>query len=364
MSELLKTPFYQSHLESGGKLVDFSGWNLPINYGSQIKEHEAVRTDAGMFDVSHMLVTDVKGKEAKKWLQYLLTNDVDKLKAKGKALYTPMLNEKGGIIDDFLVTLMDDDETFYRIVSNAGTRAKNLAHYKKTAESYDVTLTERNDLSTLAIQGPNAVAKLLKVKPEWKDVVASLKPFEGKDLGDKWYLSRAGYTGEDGVEVVLPPEHAVKFFNALKDVGVLPCGLGARDTLRLEAGMNLYGHDMDEEHNPLECGLAWTVAWNDARDFIGKSVLVALKEKGVPFKQVGIVLDGKGVLREGMKVVTKAGEGILTSGTFSPTLKQSVGIARVPRDAEKGAEVDIRGTLTEVRIIKMPFVRNGKKQFE
>ncbi len=365
MSEPLKTPFYQSHVDAGGKLVDFSGWNLPIHYGSQIKEHEAVRTDAGMFDVSHMVITDVKGSGAKAWLQYLLANDVDKLKIVGKALYSPMLNENGGIIDDLIVYLSNAEETEYRIVSNAATREKDSAHFIKTSQGFDLKLTQRNELAMLAVQGPNAISKLLSVKTAWKESVEALKLFQGVDFGDNWFVARTGYTGEDGVEVILPSEAAAEFFTQLQNAGINPCGLGARDTLRMEAGMNLYGHDMDDEVSPLEAGMGWTVAWSDDRDFIGKAPMAALKEAGVQSKQVGILLESRGVLREGMEItIPGVGTGLLTSGTFSPFLKQSIGIARVPKATEATAQVDIRGTLTDVRIMKLPFVRNGQKQFD
>ncbi len=365
MSEPLKTPFYSSHVEAGGKMVDFSGWNLPIHYGSQIKEHEAVRTDAGMFDVSHMTITDVKGAGAKAWLQYLLANNVDKLKTVGKALYSPMLNEEAGVIDDLIVYLMNENENEYRIVSNAATREKDTAHFEKTSQDFDVQLNQRLDLAMLALQGPNAIEKLLSIKPEWQAVLAELKPFQGIDLGEKWFVARTGYTGEDGVEVILPAEQSAEFFTALKNANITPCGLGSRDTLRMEAGMNLYGHDMDEETSPLEAGMGWTIAWNDDRDFIGKAKLAEQKNNGVDVKQVGIVLESRGVLREGMEVnIPGIGTGVLTSGTFSPSLKQSIGIARVPKATADQAQVDIRGTLTDVRVIKLPFVRNGKKQFD
>lgn len=365
MTELRKTPFYEAHLAAAGKMVDFSGWNLPIHYGSQIKEHEAVRADAGMFDVSHMLVTDVHGEHVKTWLQKLLANDVDKLNIVGKALYSPMLNEQGGVMDDLIVYLMNEKATEYRIVSNAATREKDSAHFAATAHSFGVQLTPRHDLAMIAIQGPNAKSKLLSVKPDWADVVNTLKIFQGKDMGNDWFVARTGYTGEDGVEVILPNTQAVAFFQALQSAGVTPCGLGARDTLRMEAGMNLYGHDMDEETSPLEAGMGWTIAWHDERDFIGKSALEKQKAEGVEVKQVGLLLEGRGVLREGMEVnIPNVGTGVLTSGTFSPSLKQSIGIARVPKATADVAEVDIRGTVTTLRVLKLPFVRNGKKQFE
>lgn len=358
------TPFNQAHKNAGGKLVDFAGWELPVNYGSQIQEHEAVRTDVGMFDVSHMLVSDIQGEHAKAWLQKLLANDVAKLSFVGKALYSAMLNENGGVMDDLIVYRSNEAETQYRIVSNAATREKDLAQFAKVGEAFGVSITPRYDLAMLAVQGPKAVEKLLSVKPEWAETVRALKVFQGADLGDNWFVARTGYTGEEGVEVILPATEANEFFQQLHAAGVQPCGLGARDTLRMEAGMNLYGHDMDEQTSPLHAGMAWTVDLKDEnRDFVGKSALLALKEAGLAVKQVGLLLETRGVLREGMEVVTPHGKGVITSGTFSPSLKQSIAIARVPSATEGSAQVDIRGTLTEARVLKLPFVRNGQKQF-
>lgn len=357
-----KTPLFDAHVTAGGKMVDFSGWHLPIHYGSQVEEHHAVRTDAGMFDVSHMVVTDITGSQAKAWLQKLLANDVAKLKTVGKALYSAMLNDNGGVIDDLIVYRSNAAETAYRIVSNAATRDKDLAQFTKVAQNFDVTLKERPELAMIAIQGPNAIAKLSQAKPEWADTLATLKPFVGADLTTieavDWFVARTGYTGEDGVEVILPATAAANFFNVLKNNGIAPCGLGARDTLRMEAGMNLYGHDMDETISPYEAGMAWTLALKDDRDFVGR---IALQEPMM--KQVGLLLETRGVLREGMTVNTPFGKGVITSGTFSPTLKQSIAIARVPTQTADTAQVDLRGKLTDVRVLDLPFVRNGKKQF-
>lgn len=369
---LNRTPFYQSHVDSNGKIVDFSGWELPIHYGSQIQEHETVRSDAGMFDVSHMVVTDIAGTNAKAWLQKLLANDVAKLKFVGKALYSAMLNDNGGVIDDLIVYRMNEAETEYRIVSNAATRDKDLAQFKKVATGFDITIAERPELAMLAVQGPNAISKLSQAKPNWADSLAALKPFVGKDLTEieakDWFVARTGYTGEDGVEVILPKAQAGEFFNLLKAHGIAPAGLGARDTLRLEAGMNLYGHEMDETINPYECGMAWTLAVKDDRDFIGRQAMQAKQDKAIAdnneVMQVGLVLETRGVLREGMTVSLDNGKtGVITSGTFSPSLKQSIAIARVPKTTDTTAKVDLRGTPTEVRIISLPFVRNGNKQF-
>lgn len=376
-----RTPLYQSHVDSSGKMVDFSGWELPIHYGSQIDEHEAVRGDAGMFDVSHMVVVDVTGKDSKAWLQKLLANDVNKLKTVGKALYSPMLNDNGGIIDDLIVYLSNEDETAYRIVSNAATRDKDMAQFEKVAKDFEVNLNERLDLAMIAVQGPNAIAKLIQAKPEWQDTVAGLKPFVGADLsaieGDNWFVAKTGYTGEDGVEVIMPNEAAPEFFELLKKNGVKPAGLGARDTLRMEAGMNLYGHDMDDNVSPYECNMGWTLALKDDRDFIGREALVnnrkASQDNNTAMKQVGLLMTARGVLREGMTVTINQGTeneqtGIITSGTFSPSLKNSIAIARVPANVTKDdtVQIDLRGKgkFVDVRVIDLPFVRNGKQQFD
>lgn len=381
MTTLQRTPLYQSHVDNNGKIVDFSGWELPIHYGSQIDEHEAVRTDAGMFDVSHMVITDVEGAEAKAWLQKLLANDVAKLKTVGKALYSGMLNAEGGIIDDLIVYLMNEDETQYRIISNAATRDKDLAQFNKVAEDFEVTLTERPELAILAIQGPNAVTKLKQAKPSWSDILDGLKPFVGADLADTeaadWFVARTGYTGEDGVEVILPGDNAAEFYQLMLDQGVKPAGLGARDTLRMEAGMNLYGHDMDETISPYECNMGWTLALKDDRDFVGREALTAkrqqAKDNGTAMKQVGLLLETRGVLREGMTVSINQGTdkettGIITSGTYSPSLEQSIAIARIPESVtdEDTVQVDLRGKgkFVDVRVLKLPFVRNGEKQFD
>ena len=376
-----RTPLYQSHVDSDGKMVDFSGWELPIHYGSQIEEHDAVRSDAGMFDVSHMVVVDVKGADSKAWLHKLLANDVSKLKTVGKALYSGMLNEQGGVIDDLIVYLMNSEETAYRIVSNAATREKDLSQFNTVAEGFDVQLTERPELAMLAVQGPNAIEKLSQAKPNWAETLAGLKPFVGADLtdieGDDWFVARTGYTGEDGVEVIMHGDDAPAFFDTLKANGVSPAGLGARDTLRMEAGMNLYGHDMDETISPYECGMGWTLALKDERDFVGRQAMVSrhqdAKDNGTAMKQVGLLLTTRGVLREGMVVTINQGTdneqtGIITSGTFSPSLKHSIAIARIPAsvsDADN-VQVDLRGKgkFVDVRVLKLPFVRNGKAQFD
>ncbi|MBV1775705.1 glycine cleavage system aminomethyltransferase GcvT [Burkholderiaceae bacterium DAT-1] len=363
-----RTPLYDAHLAANGKIVDFAGWEMPINYGSQIKEHEAVRTDAGMFDVSHMTAVDVRGARATEFFQKLIGNDVVKLGFEGKALYSGMYNDKGGVIDDLIVYRTSWG---YRVVVNAGTTDKDLAWMSPIAAEFGVELTPRRDLAMIAVQGPNAIAKAKAAKPDAAALIDSLQVFVGLPQGD-WFFARTGYTGEDGLEISMPAAEAIPFWNALIAAGVAPAGLGARDTLRLEAGMNLYGNEMDDSVSPLAAGMAWTIAWEPAdREFVGRSVLVAERAERQAaaaglLKQVGLVYEGKGVLRGHMRVVTEAGDGEITSGTFSPTLQVSIAMARVPLAVKFGdtVQVDVRGNLQPARVVKMPFVRNGKKVFE
>jgi len=353
------TPLYDSHLAAGARMVDFGGWDMPVNYGSQIDEHHAVRKDAGMFDVSHMTVVDLEGVRVREFLQKLLANDVAKLKDPGKALYSCMLNEQAGIIDDLIVYFMRDD--WFRMVVNAATHDKDMAWITRQAKAFGVKLTER-DLAMLAVQGPNAREKAASVLPASLRVAAlALKPFTAAE-GQGLFVARTGYTGEDGFEIMIPVAEAAGYWQKFVQAGIAPCGLGARDTLRLEAAMNLYGSDMDETTTPLESGLAWTIAWEPAeRDFIGRKALTAQRDAGPKRKFVGLLLEDKGVLRGHQKVVADgAGEGEITSGTFSPTLERSIALARVPVAVGEEVQVDIRGRLCRARVVKPPFVRNGK----
>jgi len=357
-----QTPLYQQHLDANGKIVDFGGWDMPIHYGSQLQEHNVVREDAGMFDVSHMTIVDIAGPEALAYLQKILANDVSKLGFTGKALYTGMLNEEGGVIDDLIVYKM---EGWYRTVVNCGTREKDLAWMNKQIESFDATLTERPELAMVAVQGPNAIEKVKQVRTEQAGLISELKVFQGLPVGE-WFYARTGYTGEDGLEIIVPAAEVAEFWDALIAAGVAPTGLGARDTLRLEAGMNLYGNDMDDSISPLQAGMGWTIAWEPAdRDFIGRKALEAQKAAGIPSKLVGIVLETRGVMRSHQNVVVEGiGEGEITSGTFSPTLQHSIAMARVPYDTGSECNIEMRGKLVPARVVKMPFVRNGKKVFE
>jgi aminomethyltransferase len=359
-----KTHLYDAHVAAGARMVDFVGWNMPINYGSQMDEHKAVRSDAGMFDVSHMTVVDIRGPQARDFLSQLLANDVAKLVVPGKALYSCMLNESGGVIDDLIAYYMTDggagEDVWYRLVVNAATRDKGLAWLAKNGMEFRISLTEHFELAMLAVQGPNAREKVHGLlPPEVVRDIAAMKSFSAVLCGD-YFIARTGYTGEDGYEVLLPAEEAIDFWNRLLDAGVKPCGLAARDTLRLEAGMHLYGQDMDEDVTPLESALGWTVAMKDERRFIGREALQQQKDNGIARKLSGVVLEGRGVLRPGYRVVTAAGDGLTTSGSFSPTLEKAIALARVPADVTGACEVEIRGKLFPARLVKPPFVRNGK----
>jgi aminomethyltransferase len=358
-----KTILNETHRALGAKMVDFGGWDMPISYGSQIEEHHAVRRDAGMFDVSHMTVVDLHGARTREFLRRLLANGIDKLKVPGKALYSCMLDERGGVIDDLIVYFLSED--FFRVVVNASTRDKDLAWIARQAAAFDVAVTERPDFAMIAVQGPNARDKVLGLlAPEARAKAAKLGKFVGAEVEGPdsipLFVARTGYTGEDGFEIIVPEGKAVALWQRLADAGVAPAGLGARDTLRLEAGMNLYGQDMDESVTPWEANLGWTVALDQGRDFIGRGALEAQKAAGDHRVMVGLVMDEKGVLRHGQRVATPKGDGEILSGSFSPTLGKSIAFARVPAGAGDSLHADIRGKLVPVRVVKYPFVRDGK----
>ena len=363
----LKTPLYDMHVRQGARMVDFGGWDMPLHYGSQIEEHHAVRRDAGMFDVSHMCILDLTGGRVREFLRMLLANDVGRLKTFGKALYSCMLLPNGGVIDDLIVYYLS--ETWYRMVVNAGTRDKDLAWIRRHAVDFDVTVIERKELAMIAVQGPNARRKAAALLlPEQQAGVLELKPFFGAAFGS-WFVARTGYTGEDGFEIMIPAADAPGAWDRLLEQSVAPAGLGARDTLRLEAGMNLYGNDMDENFHPLESGLAWTVAFEPKdRDFFGREALESAQRAG-DRELVGLLLEDRGVLRSHQKVLlgndtTAAVFGEVTSGTFSPILNRSIALARVPKTSQSTVQVDIRGKLHAARIVKPPFVRHGKPMID
>jgi aminomethyltransferase len=354
---LRRTPLFAAHVAAGGRMVEFAGWEMPLHYGSQIAEHHVVRRAAGVFDVSHMTVIDVGGEGARAFLRRLMANDVDRLQGPGRALYGVLLNPSSGVIDDLIVYRR---ESGYRAVVNAATRAEVLAWLDR--ENAEGAVIEERDLAMLAIQGPQAVARF-EAASGWRRVsdIASFSAVEK----DGWMVARTGYTGEDGVEVILPGGAAVTLWAALARAGAQPAGLGARDTLRLEAGLNLYGQDMDQTTSPLVSNLAWTVAWKpEERQFIGREALERERAEGPATKLTGLVMEERGVLRHGQRVVTGAGEGVVTSGIFSPTLGYSIALARLPKAARGDCRVDVRGKLRPVRVVKPPFVRHGRKVFE
>lgn len=361
---LFKTPLYQKHVDAEARIVDFGGWALPVNYGSQIEEHHAVRKDAGIFDVSHMTVSDITGSGTLPFLSNLLANDVSKASnTPGKAIYSCMLTKDGGIIDDLICYYLSDEHC--RLVTNAATNEKDMAWLQQQASQFEITVSEKPELALIAIQGPNAIEKALPIiateaNQQLADQSKELKRFQGTQLGD-WFIGRTGYTGEDGFEAILPADAANSLWQALIDNGFQPCGLGARDTLRLEAGMCLYGSDMDETTTPLESGLAWTVSLNEQRDFIGKAALETKPNR----KMIGLLLQDKGVLRGHQKVFLNDREiGEITSGTFSPTLEKSIALARVAADSQtdKGdtVQIQMRNKLLNAIVVNYPFVKNGE----
>lgn len=361
-----KTPLNAAHRALNARMVDFGGWDMPVNYGSQIEEHHAVRRDCGMFDVSHMCPVDVVGPDARAFLSRLVANDVAKLKVEGKALYSCMLNDAGAVVDDLIIYYRS--ESHFRLVINAGTAEKDLAWMQTRLADWQlqVTLTPRRDdlcpvenaLAIIAVQGPNARTKVWEVLPQTRAATESLKPFFAVEVSNL-FVASTGYTGEDGFEIMVPLAEVEALWNTLVAAGVKACGLGARDTLRLEAGMPLYGQEMDETVSPLDAGLAWTVALTDDREFVGKT---ALQAKGQQQAFVGLVLLDRGVLRAHQKVICPQGEGEITSGTFSPSMEKSIALARLPLGVQIGdtVEVEIRDKRLKAQVVKPNFVRHGK----
>ena len=354
---LKKTPLHQIHLDMGAKMVDFSGWSMPVAYGSQIEEHHAVRKDAGVFDISHILNVFIEGPDALPFLRYLLANDVDKIKGrKGRALYTCMLNETGGVVDDLIVYYIDEQR--WLLVVNAGTAESDVLWIKEQIQQSNLQLnmTRRDDLAVLAVQGPNARKKLWQARPQWREA-DDFTPFDSGFVEAEVMIARTGYTGEDGVEITLPAAQVYSLWQDLLEVGVRPCGLGARDTLRLEAGLNLYGSDMDMTTQPSQAGLSWTVSLKDEkRNFIGRS---AITDTPIANAFLGLKLNERGVMRASMKVWTPVGEGVITSGTMSPTLGCSIALARLPIGVSAGdaVKVEIRGKWFAATVVDLPFLR-------
>jgi aminomethyltransferase len=360
---LKTTSLNQAHHDMKAKMVDFGGWEMPLHYGSQVDEHHRVRGDAGMFDVSHMLAVDIEGNDARLFLRQLVANNVDKLTLPGKALYTCMLNPHGGVIDDLIIYFLT--ESHFRMVVNAGTADKDMAWMldQRDVIAPGLRITPRRDLAMIAVQGPNARAKVWQVIGGARPATEQLKLFQATAYRE-FFIARTGYTGEDGFEIMLPSEKASGFWHSLHAAGVAPAGLGARDTLRLEAGMNLYGQDMDESTSPLESGLGWTVDLKSDRDFIGRQ---ALLDNAVSQQLMGLILMERGVLRSHQKIVTERdsdeSSGEITSGGFSPTLQQSIALARLPIDISVGDEVRVlvRDRMLRAKTVKYPFVRNGQR---
>ena len=357
---ILKTALYQQHVDLGAKMVGFHGWSMPLHYGSQLQEHQEVRSNAGLFDVSHMTVIDILGAGGRQFLRLLLTHDIDQLPHIGRALYSCMCNRYGGIIDDLIVYQRGPDN--YRLVLNSATKVSDLAWIRQHIQGYAADLQERTDLAMIAIQGPQAIKKTLELlTPMQADKVSTMAPFECVEP-DNIFFARTGYTGEDGLEIIAPPECILQLWKKLIQAGIRPCGLAARDTLRIEAGLLLYGQDMDEKTSPLESGLNWTVTWDPQdRDFIGRSALLSQKQQGLKHKLVGLRLQDKGVMRAGQKVVIEGlPDGIITSGTFSPSLNQSIAFARVPYATQGDVSVEIRDKLYRAQTNKLRFIQKGK----
>lgn len=355
---MFTTPLYNCHLSANAKMVDFSGWQMPINYGSQLQEHNSVRNNCGIFDVSHMLAVDIIGSQAEDFLRYILACDVIKLKS-NSAQYGCMLNNEAGIIDDLITYKISNN--YFRIVINAGNRVSDVEWFRENASKFDVSITTLDDLAIVAVQGPNAIDVVCKsVSKNIANDLESLKPFTFKQ-DREWFFARTGYTGEDGFEIMMPADQSIEFWNKILSNGAEPVGLGARDTLRLEAGMHLYGSDMNSTTTPLERGLGWSVDLSDeSRDFIGKESLLEFKSNGVSTKWAGVVLREKGILRSGQEIVFDNGSiGYITSGSFSPTLGFAVGLAYIPKTGSN-PKVTIRKKQLEIELVKPRFVKNNK----
>jgi aminomethyltransferase len=357
---LRQTALNALHRAAGARLVEFGGWEMPLHYGSQIEEHHAVRRAAGMFDVSHMRAVEVLGPGARAFLRFALANDVAKLDTPGRALYSCMLNEQGGVVDDLIAYFHADDA--FRLVVNAGTAEQDIEWLGRLAADRfrDVEIVPRPDLAMIAVQGPYARELAWHAFPGLNAATAALRRFQGAFFRD-WFVARTGYTGEDGFELMLPASLAPRAWRSLAGANVKPCGLGARDTLRLEAGMSLYGQDMDDTTSPLESGLAWTVDLRPGRDFVGRAALAAPRRA-----LVGVLLLDQGVLRSHQPVHAPQGAGVTTSGSFAPTLGRSIALARVPAAVQPGdpIEVEIRGKRLRAVAVRPPFVRDGKSLIE
>ena len=355
-----RTPLYEVHLQLGARMVPFAGWEMPVQYSSVLDEHHAVRRHAGVFDVSHMTRLEIDDATARPLLRRLFANDLERL-APGQAMYTAMLDEQGGILDDVIVYApLAATPHLWRIVVNSATHDKDIAWLQRHLPT--LVVRERRDLAMLAIQGPAARALLADLlTPAAAQVVCDLAPFHGDAVGEL-FIARTGYTGEDGVELMLPAAPAVDLLKRLVAAGVQACGLAARDTLRLEAGMNLYGSDMGEQNTPLTSNMAWTVRFE--HEFIGRAALLAQQQAGLGEALTGLLLEERGVLRAHMPVHLPDGRrGETTSGSFSPTLERSIALARLPLPLPETVEVEVRGRRLRARVVAPPFVRQGRARY-
>ncbi len=355
-----RTPLYEVHLQLGARMVPFAGWDMPVQYSSVLDEHHAVRRHAGVFDVSHMTRLEIDDATARPLLRRLFANDLERL-APGQAMYTAMLDEQGGILDDVIVYApLAATPHLWRIVVNSATHDKDIAWLQRHLPT--LVVRERRDLAMLAIQGPAARALLADLlTPAAAQVVRDLAPFHGDAVGEL-FIARTGYTGEDGVELMLPAAPAVDLLKRLVAAGVQACGLAARDTLRLEAGMNLYGSDMGEQNTPLTSNMAWTVRFE--HEFIGRAALLAQQQAGLGEALTGLLLEERGVLRAHMPVHLPDGRrGETTSGSFSPTLERSIALARLPLPLPETVEVEVRGRRLRARVVAPPFVRQGRARY-
>lgn len=350
-----KTALNNAHIELGAKMVNFSHWEMPISYTSLIEEHHAVRNTAGIFDVSHMSVFDFKDGDQVAFFEKIFANDIKKICNDDKAIYGALLNEEGGILDDLIIYHANEK---FRLVSNCSTREQNRQWYEKHAVEFGVEVVERSDMGILAIQGPDALSKILSIdgiNPQ----VNNLQSFGCMFDGDKLY-ARTGYTGEDGLEIIVPSVDINQFWDQALRLGCTPIGLGARDTLRLEAGLNLYGNDMTIENHPYESNLGWTIDMTDEnRQFIGKQALLSI-DQSKSQKIVGIILRDKGVLRSGYEVIHDEGKGVVLSGSYSPTLQSSIGLARVDQGYKKDGKVMIRNKMLNIDFVSPRFIERGK----
>ena len=350
-----KTPLNKSHIELGAKMVNFSNWEMPISYSSLIEEHNAVRNTVGIFDVSHMSVFDFDGDNQVAFFEKIFANDIKKIYKDNKAIYGALLNEEGGILDDLIIYHANSK---FRLVSNCSTREQNRQWFEKHAVEFGVKVIERSDMGILAIQGPDALNKILEIK-EIDNQANTLQSFGCMFEGDKLY-ARTGYTGEDGLELIVPTKDINHLWDQALELGCTPIGLGARDTLRLEAGLNLYGNDMTINNHPYESNMGWTIDMSDEnREFIGKDALLSI-DQSKSQKIVGIILQDKGVLRSGYEITHEQGKGVVLSGSYSPTLQSSIGLARVDQGYKENGKVMIRNKLLNIDFVSPRFLGQGK----